>query len=67
MMIGTADMRSDSATAGSKPLINPSMTLGRRLIHLRKKTFSVRNLILEIIPMNAAGMDQKITMDAMKA
>jgi len=66
MMIGTADISSDRATAGSKPLINPTMKFGRRLIHFRKNTFSVRNLILEMIPINAAGIDQKITIAAMK-
>jgi hypothetical protein len=61
------DIKSDSATAGKSPEINPTTTLGRSSIHPRKVTFVVRNLTFDIIPTIAAGRDQKMTIRAIKA
>jgi hypothetical protein len=62
---GTAAINILNATAGNNPSINPSTIFGRSLIHPRKKIFEVKNWTLEMDPMIAAGIDQKITIAAM--
>ena len=67
MMNGTVDIKSESMTAGSRPLIRPRMTLGRSRIQRKKMSLLVKYLMLEIVPIATAGSDQKMTIAAMAA
>ena len=57
---GTAAISQVRARAGSRPWMTPKMGPGRSLIHDRKKTISLRESMLLIMPTNTAGMDQKM-------
>ena len=67
MMNGTVDIKSESMTAGSRPLIRPRITLGRSRIQRKKMSLLVKYLMLEIVPIATAGSDQKMTIAAMAA
>jgi hypothetical protein len=66
-MNGTVDIKSESMTAGSRPLIRPRIMLGRSRIQRKKKTLFVKYLTLEISPTATAGSDQKMTIAAIAA
>ena len=64
MRIGTMAISAEIAMAGTRPSIIPRISLGRSASQCRKNTLLDRNWTLEMIPIRAAGIDQKMTIAA---
>lgn len=58
--MGTIDIKIDNRSDGRRPVITPRIVAGTFKIKPRNGSRVVREVILEIEPMNATGTDQKM-------
>lgn len=66
-MMGTRSIRTVSRTAGRRPVTTPKIVLGMSKMKERKGSLSIREVMFEMAPMAATGIDQKRMMTEMIA
>lgn len=58
--MGNTDIKTDNRTEGSRPVITPKITEGTFRMKLKNGRRWMREVMLEIEPTNATGIDQKM-------